>query len=819
MRFRSLRTKIILAILVVGGLPLLLTYLLIFLKGTDELRHSLGQSFQGLAQETASKTDLLVEREFADLRELAGLENVRGAAGRAGAAYRGRSPAETRARLAAWARDPKTRGRVVFNSTSAFLRAHLKEEQDQGIMGHIAIFLTDDQGAVIASTGALPAFVYRDAEWWQAALAARGRPVISNVYYDDRIKSLAFRVAKAVRGPSRGRPLGVAVAEYDAKAFFKPAIHAIRFGRTGHAMLIDAEGIVIICPILPTGAHITDRSLITVATGAAPGWVLAANDAHGGQNSIVGFAPAAEVNKVAAASGAKRWHSFIRQDPKEMYTPIRALLFDGSLAGGLLLSILVFLGLPVATRLTRPIERLRRHAELLGQGHLDQPLAIGTGDEIEALADEFNRMAQRLKESYTTLEQKVADRTRELAVLNQVAMTVNESLDLQQVLDAAIAHVANALQSDIVAIRLWDPDRQRLLYRAAQGLPEAYLREREAVGLVGTISGTVFQSGRPIVIARAQESPEVNPSLKRLGVQGVAAVPIKAKDRTLGSLSAMYCSPHPLTDAGLNLLRAIGAQVGIAIENAELYTRTQAAVEQLKEADRLKTQFLSSVSHELRTPLTAIVGFTELLLDDLSETLSPEHLHQLEGLKASSDHLIQMINDLLDLAKLRAGRVEIRRRSCAVPAVIREAEQAVRPLIARKKQRLEYEVSDDLPVVQADPAKLRQILLNLLSNAVKFTPAGGLIRLTARPGSLDDRPAVEFAVSDTGIGIAPQEIAQLFDEFKQVLSPGTSDKPGTGLGLAISKRLVELHEGRIWAASTPAHGSTFTFVIPARRAP
>jgi signal transduction histidine kinase len=233
---------------------------------------------------------------------------------------------------------------------------------------------------------------------------------------------------------------------------------------------------------------------------------------------------------------------------------------------------------------------------------------------------------------------------------------------------------------------------------------------------------------------------------------------------------------------------------------------------QLEAANRHKSEFLANMSHELRTPLNAIIGFSEVLLERMFGDVNPKQAEYLDDILASGRHLLSLINDILDLSKIEAGRLELDLAPFDLPLTLENALTLVRERATRHGITLDLGVDDRLGPSVGDERKVKQIVLNLLSNAVKFTPAGGRVGLRA---TLADG-AVEVSVSDTGIGIAPEDQEAIFEEFRQVGASSSSKHEGTGLGLTLARRLVELHGGRIWLQSEVGKGSTFTFTLPVR---
>jgi signal transduction histidine kinase len=287
-------------------------------------------------------------------------------------------------------------------------------------------------------------------------------------------------------------------------------------------------------------------------------------------------------------------------------------------------------------------------------------------------------------------------------------------------------------------------------------------------------------------------------------------VPLKV-ERTLNGIMFVgeKLSGEVFDDQELEVLTLLANQAAISLENARLYLELRRSNVQLMEASRLKSQFLASMSHELRTPLNAIIGFSKVLLNQRDGTLNDRQETYLKTVYNSSTHLLQLINSVLDISRIEAGKHEMQREDVDLGALVDECLQTSGALVRNKPLRLERDLVPDLPAVPADRMKVKQILLNLLSNAIKFTP-GGRITVRARL----EPHAVHLSVSDTGIGIRKEDQTRLFQPFERGGSALANEAGGTGLGLAISKKFVELHGGQMWMESEENRGSTFHFTLP-----
>src|SRR5262245_47671101 len=260
----------------------------------------------------------------------------------------------------------------------------------------------------------------------------------------------------------------------------------------------------------------------------------------------------------------------------------------------------------------------------------------------------------------------------------------------------------------------------------------------------------------------------------------------------------------------VQLLQTFATQSALAIQNAQLFREIEDKSRQLEAANRHKSEFLANVSHELRTPLNAIIGFSEVLGERMVGELNEKQAEYTDDILSSGRHLLSLINDILDLAKIEAGRMELEVTTFHLPDAIENAILLIRERASRHGIKLNRIIDDWLGDFTGDERKIKQILVNLLSNAVKFTPEGGEIKVEA---TLGDTAAI-VSVTDTGIGIPPQDHEAIFEEFRQASGDYAQKREGTGLGLTLTRKFVELHGGKIWVESEVGKGSTFVFTLP-----
>jgi signal transduction histidine kinase len=279
----------------------------------------------------------------------------------------------------------------------------------------------------------------------------------------------------------------------------------------------------------------------------------------------------------------------------------------------------------------------------------------------------------------------------------------------------------------------------------------------------------------------------------------------------IGVFALIRSTARPFTDKQIDLVSSFADQAVIAIENARLFNEIQDKSRQLAEASRHKSQFLANMSHELRTPLNAIIGVTEMLREDAEA--AKQDLEPLDRVLGAGRHLLALINDILDLSKIEAGRMELQLETFPLAPLIRDVVKTIEPLAAKNANKVAVNCTAEIGAMHADQMRLRQALLNLMSNANKFTERG-TISIHAQQGQENGRDYVVIAIADTGIGMTPEQVGKLFQEFSQADASTTRKYGGTGLGLAISKRFCQMMDGDITVESEPGKGSRFTIRLP-----
>src|SRR6516225_10985240 len=352
------------------------------------------------------------------------------------------------------------------------------------------------------------------------------------------------------------------------------------------------------------------------------------------------------------------------------------------------------------------------------------------------------------------------------------------------------------------------------------------LRERR-VRLGETHLGRAAVERAPVHVDDVQQDPTLGPDRERLleGIHAVLAVPLLREDKVVGGLVIRRRTVGGFAPTIPALLQTFADQAVLAIEHARLFQELAArgeearrARDEAEEASRTKSSFLANMSHELRTPLNAIIGLTELLCDNAARFGTEKALEPLRRVLRAGRHLLDLINDILDISKIEAGKMDLPFETVAIPPIIEEVLETARPLAQQNNNELVLDCPPVAGSVYADSTRLRQVLLNLLSNASKFTK-GGTVTLSVARMEQHGQHWVDFAVSDTGIGITKEQLSHLFQEFAQADATTTREYGGTGLGLAISRRLCRMMGGDVTVASEPGKGSTFTVRLPAETGP
>ena len=447
----------------------------------------------------------------------------------------------------------------------------------------------------------------------------------------------------------------------------------------------------------------------------------------------------------------------------------------------------------------------------------DKQLALlKTFSDQAVIAIENVRLFQELQTRTRDLVQSV----EELKALGEVGQAVSSTLDLSTVLNTIVARAVQLSGTDCGIIYEYDEPTQefhlRASYQMEQELVDAYRATPLRLGQGAT--GRSAETRVPYQIADLRQERELatrgmRPILSRLGYQSLLAVPLLLEQKIMGALTIYRRETGSFAPEVVNLLQTFATQSVLAIQNARLFREIEEKSRQIEAANRHKSEFLANVSHELRTPLNAIIGFSEVLGERMFGELNEKQAEYTEDILSSGRHLLSLINDILDLSKIEAGRMELELMKFDLPSAVENALILVRERATRHGIKLERAIDERLGDFTGDERKVKQILVNLLSNSVKFTPEGGKIHVNA---SLNNGSVI-ISIADTGIGIAKEDQEAIFEEFRQVGSNYAQKREGTGLGLTLTRKFVEMHGGKIWVESELGKGATFTFTLPIKQ--
>ncbi|RMF48861.1 MAG: PAS domain S-box protein [Chloroflexota bacterium] len=411
-------------------------------------------------------------------------------------------------------------------------------------------------------------------------------------------------------------------------------------------------------------------------------------------------------------------------------------------------------------------------------------------------------------------QQALERRAIELEAVTELSATATTVLDVDKLLQIVCDQTKERFKLYHAHIYLYDPEKEALVLAAGAGEVGRVMRKegrRIRISSPRSLVARAARERRGVIVNDVTLDDNFLPNPLLPDTRAEMAVPMIVGDQLIGVLDVQSEILNRFDEEDVRIKTALANQIAVAVQNARLYQQQVQTAEEARKLDRLKNEFLASMSHELRTPLNSIIGYAEVMLDGVDGELPDEAMEDVQAIYESGKHLLSMINDILDLAKIEAERLELDRQALPLAVVVDEVQRATAILVKDKPVEIRVEMPESLPNLYADHVRLRQILNNLVSNAVKFT-SEGYIRITAQ--HVPDDKAVMVSVEDTGIGIAAEHIPVIFERFRQVDGSSSRRAGGTGLGLNITKRLVEMHGGRIWVESELGKGSKFHFTIP-----
>lgn len=797
----GLRLKLILSMLLVGVLPLLVGLSMAFWQGSREIREVSGESFKALATEAARKLDLLVAEEIARASRIASdpaiireLEHRRDLVQTPALGNQGPTPQEL---AALWqAKDPATVRAITENPLAKLLREYYsgaRSEPDQLIPQVVRgatklLYVTDVEGHLVAALTTRPPFENGSTAWWQGAFnRGIGQLYIEDVHFHQTADAYVFSISLPIMDSLRYEAVGVLHRVIDAKEFFSPSTHPIRFGTTGHVMLIDSRGIVMSCPILPTGVSLSDATIIPMVTAMHPGWEQTPSDGHGGRSaSIVGFAPLPETSRATnGALDSGSWHTFVWQSSEELFAPIQHFLTWMTVFGLLAIGLMATLGLLAATRIVTPIRRLQEAARLISRRELQQPIDIQTGDELQDLAEEINRMNGQLEAAFAGLTDQVALKTQEVQSLQRSTDQILDAVPTPILLVDAEAKVQYINRSAQDSLKLASTaSHQASLFDILPLDPPSQTHLREDFSQrSGSESASLRAGGKK---KRSEPRDPLAPKTETARSNGRSELRIGQR---------VYHYQWFRTEGR----PGEGPRTGLVLRDTTDESKVQEQLIQAEKSGSLGV-LTAGIGHELNNPLFGILGLGEAIQDEAS----------LDRIRAHARDIVQhgrrmaaVIRDFTGMATRDTGG---RLTPVDVQAELEQALAAVQPSLDLGQIDIQkaYACQEQ---VSAIPEQLRQVFVNVLTNSIQAMGGQGTLSLA----TLSDPKTVTVRIQDTGPGVASQHLSRVFDPFFTTKGQGE----GSGLGLTVAKRLVQKFGGDIRLENITPRGSRCTITIPA----
>ena len=827
----GIRAKLVATLIVTGAIPLLIAISITYFVGISQRKDIIGQSFKQLSEKARESITLTLTANIRALRELAVLPVTTDFL---------HSPAMTftlpeemekweieniERRWSELGVDDQPLKGILENTLSETLKASSSIEGSFG-----EIFITDAEGRVVAATNKTSDYLQADEDWWlQTYHVGYGRLHLTGVSFDESAGVYSIDICVPIMDTGSGgeKVIGIIKGVLDISQISE-SIHRIEIGEGGRVVLASGDGTILISKDLPPLQEVLPTDVSPSTSLGNSGWKLA--ETPDGTELLVGFARI-ELKGIDF-SFSTRWLVIVYQELTYAYAPVRKLIWYISLPGAGLILVFFFLGFSLTTgTIASPLRVLTQMVRRVASGDLTKQAQIRSNDEIGDLAESFNQMLANLQKR-TSLDDVSLNMLSHLELRDVLNVSMGT---LKASFDAAFARIwlvgDGDLCDDCIHAGICENKEQCLHLKVTVGM---YARDDEylRVPLGGIKVGQIAETRRPFMTNDLANDSQIHNYqwLRNRLLVSFAGYPLLIGDELLGVLALF--STNPISREDFTILGSFANRTAMAIQNAKLHTeimelnlglekkvedRTQELEQaniKLRKADQLKSEFLANMSHELRTPLNAIIGFAEILRDGLCGKLNEEQMASVLDIHESGKHLLQMINDILDLSKVEAGKMELRLEEFLLSEAVDNVLSIVRDMLNRKRLHLQVSVQDNMPYINADQVKFKQIMYNLLSNAVKFTPENGSVTISVS----FDKDEFLVSVEDTGIGIAPENHETIFDEFRQLDSSRSRKYEGTGLGLALTRRLVELHGGSIWVESEGlGKGAKFLFTLPVRK--
>ena len=461
--------------------------------------------------------------------------------------------------------------------------------------------------------------------------------------------------------------------------------------------------------------------------------------------------------------------------------------------------------------ITNNILKLTSAVNAFKEGQLETVVIINSDDEIGQLAQVFNSMASQIQDLIDNLELRVKERTQRLEAIADLGGQLNTIHEVDQLLTNLVHQIRERFNYYHVHIYLLDPTKQSLIMQVGTGHVGRALRQANhqiSLNVQHSLVAQAARSGQIINVFDVSQDSRWLPNPLLPDTQSEIAIPIISDGQVLGVLDVQSNEVNGLDEADANLLLSLANHAGTAMENAILFEQIQQAKETAEFANEIKTRFLSNMSHELRTPLNAIINMSEIVGNGMLGRVNKEQQETLSHVSSSGEHLLNLINDVLDMSKIESGMMGIYFEEVDLLQILNETTSIAQGLTRNKPIEVEKDLPENMPILIGNNRRLRQVMLNLVGNAIKYTLEGQICISAKLEGE-----HIHVIVQDTGIGIAAEDHYRIFKPFERARH-GLDHVIGTGLGLPIAKQLVELHDGQIWCESQVGIGSTFHVLLP-----
>jgi two-component system, NtrC family, sensor kinase len=783
----GLKNKLIAIVIVVGTVPLILAMIFSYLQGNKSLTQVIGSSFQALAYETSTKIDLLLKEEIHEISHLAShptlvlwvtqqnkyLDQVPPS----------KVEQENREQSQAWNKQKPLPLSPTTNRASRVLKGFLKTDPHAS-KNTLGLFITNAKGFLVSSINFHPNYANTDFPSWKRIMAGQLETFFGPLVRDTRTERYTFEMAVPIKN-HEGQVAGVLHRVYITKEFFNNALETITFGETGHVMVINSDGVVLTCPILPTGYQLDDPKLVQAVTGPSNAWAETQGDGHGSKDiSIIGYSPLEKTSQYTLASTNQRWFTFAWQASDELFAPTKNLLSWVSGAGIFSILLIVIMGSLAANKIVRPIRQVQRTAESIGRGETVEPLDIKTGDEIESLAEEINTMSGLLQKMFSGLEHQVEAKTQEV-------------IHLKKYTDSILMSVPEVIL--IVGPELKIEYANAAFEQLTGCLPDKYMEHTlSELSLEHSKEWTLLSKEVGKYSGETKEevaSPQTNSTYK-------AKDPLAPSDGdsnkdsqntvTLGDQVFAY----KFFDVVLEEEEA--RRIGLILKNI---TEEKRLLDRLTQADKLSGlgTLAAGIAHEMNNPLYSIMGFTEAIMEE----------KQISKIQPLAQKVLDRSKHMASVILNLSGYVRTNDKNSMKEVDVNEK------LEAATEMALMGSYTDDIdlvknfgsvPSLQAKPEEIQQVFLNIISNAIQAMEGKGKLTLSSQ----QDNGFVVVQIQDTGPGISPEHITKVFDPFFTTKEQGE----GTGLGLNIVHRVVKQNGGDIKIESEPGEGTTFVISFP-----